>query len=457
MVVLCHFDLTVLTSTRRSILFSLFFAVFRDAMSTMVDDCFSRRFDLLLPCPNASAAGELEDGDNVDKYLPNPRYASGHPRALPMYDFLGKLMGMSLRLKLVLAFEMPPIIWKALVGQPISWADLRAIDAATADHLAAVAGWEPPSSTSDSTGGSSGLPVLPPSPQMAPSSPGMQPLSLTSSSISGAPPPMPLSISATGSGRSSAAPSPSPVLRASMTPLLRATASSRTGTGTGGGASISRIDTAGDAGGVAYSAAAAAAFSAAFPGLTFSTRSLDGRTVELVPGGASIPVTLLNRHAYVHSMLQHHTSQYDPLVRYIRRGLYSVVPARAVRLLTWQELEVAVAGRPEIDVKALRQHTDYEGYRRDDPVITLFWRVFESFSNEDRSLFIRFVWGRSRLPVGKRWPKRMKIQRRPCSEEQLPLAHTCFFSVELPPYQTEARMREALLAAIHYGAGILNA
>jgi hypothetical protein len=34
---------------------------------------------------------------------------------------------------------------------------------------------------------------------------------------------------------------------------------------------------------------------------------------------------------------------------------------------------------------------------------------------------------------------------------------TCFFSIELPSYSTDERMRQALLTAIHYGVGgILN-
>lgn len=32
------------------------------------------------------------------------------------------------------------------------------------------------------------------------------------------------------------------------------------------------------------------------------------------------------------------------------------------------------------------------------PLIMWFWDVLEEFSNEERSLFLRFVWGRTRLP-----------------------------------------------------------
>lgn len=80
-----------------------------------------------------------------------------------------------------------------------------------------------------------------------------------------------------------------------------------------------------------------------------------------------------------------------------------------------------------------------------------------SLTDEERSLFIKFAWGRSRLPIGKHWPKRFKLQRRAADDSSLPLAHTCFFSVELPPYGSEAVMRARLLAAVHWSGGILNA
>lgn len=50
-----------------------------------------------------------------------------------------------------------------------------------------------------------------------------------------------------------------------------------------------------------------------------------------------------------------------------------------------------------------------------------------------------------------------QISRRNTGEESLPASHTCFFSIELPPYKTEAAMRKGLLTAIHFGmVGILN-
>ena len=35
----------------------------------------------------------------------------------------------------------------------------------------------------------------------------------------------------------------------------------------------------------------------------------------------------------------------------------------------------------------------------------------------------------------------------------LPIAHTCFFSIEMPEYKTEEEMRRAILICCHYGVG----
>ena len=82
-----------------------------------------------------------------------------------------------------------------------------------------------------------------------------------------------------------------------------------------------------------------------------------------------------------------------------------------------------------------------------------FWRVMEGLSNKDRSLFLRFTWGRSRLPKSDNWPRPLKLCYKDAGDEMLPLAHTCFFQLELPQYSTDAIMRERLLVAIHFGAG----
>ena len=52
-------------------------------------------------------------------------------------------------------------------------------------------------------------------------------------------------------------------------------------------------------------------------------------------------------------------------------------------------------------------------------------------------------------------PAQMTIQRMDGGDknDKLPVAHTCFNILELPPYHSEERMKNKLLQAIHFTEG----
>lgn len=106
--------------------------VFREGVSSIVQDLFSENFSLLILCPNGQHAVHV----NTEKYVPNPSQTS--PLALSMFEFMGRLMGMSLRSTLCLPFELPSIVWKHFVGEMITTEDLLAIDAITCRFLEGV-------------------------------------------------------------------------------------------------------------------------------------------------------------------------------------------------------------------------------------------------------------------------------------------------------------------------------
>ena len=136
----------------------------------------------------------------------------------------------------------------------------------------------------------------------------------------------------------------------------------------------------------------------------------------------------------------------------IRDGLYSIIPPRFFNIFTWDELELLCCGRPEIDPKILKKHTIYEGYNQNSKEIKDFWAIFNEFSNEERSIYLKFVWGRARLPISEEgYSHPMKIQKldRTQPDKYLPLSHTCFFSIELPSYSSKQIMKEKLLYAIN--------
>ena len=80
--------------------------VSRDALTEIVTDLHGPDFNLFLLCPN----GVSKINSNMDKYLPNPSCVS--PLSIQMFEFVGKLMGVSLRAKATLPFSFPSLVWK---------------------------------------------------------------------------------------------------------------------------------------------------------------------------------------------------------------------------------------------------------------------------------------------------------------------------------------------------------
>jgi len=104
-----------------------------------------------------------------------------------------------------------------------------------------------------------------------------------------------------------------------------------------------------------------------------------------------------------------------------------------------------------MNVDVLKKNTIYgEGMSENHPSVGMFWTALKSFTRDDRARYLRFVWGRSRLPVSTAdWSRKHKINlldRDP--DKYLPIGHTCFFSLDLPPYKNTQICREKLLYAI---------
>ena len=113
--------------------------------------------------------------------------------------------------------------------------------------------------------------------------------------------------------------------------------------------------------------------------MTFTISDINGETVELVPGGASISVTYDNRFDYARRAELYKLHEVDRQLQALRQGFGRIVPLKILELFTWQQLEVLVAGEPSIDLAYLREHTEYRGYKPTDEVILHFWKVQTSF------------------------------------------------------------------------------
>lgn len=489
-----HYSLTL---TLIPIVLQDYGGVFRDAMTALIDDCFSHRIDLFTPTINnllsnphrnlthvnqtaiSSIASVESDLMHTDKWVPNPStQVTSRRLSESLYEFVGQILGVAFRTDLLLPVLFPPFIWKFLVGEEYSIQDLEYINGHLYSLVVAVANWVPPSGVPLFLENKSSLELLamnnfhariwnanlapiwyPTTPQLRVHEPystaqGHQPPALQLGPSSSSPY---LASPYTGSHSLSLSLRKTPVFSA-VHPTASPTRTALRGSSTPS-PYLTPTDTEPPTETNVYTPEAEEAFAEQFPNLYFTTMSVTGHSVDLVPNGADMRVTLQNRWDWITKTCAYHlgTAYHSALVA-MRRGLYQVAPPKAVRLLSWAELMILISGRPEVDIALLKNNTEYDGYRPSDLTIQLFWRALEEFTEEERSLFIRFIWGRSRLPISNRWTRKMKIQKRHCNEDQLPLSHTCFFSIELPPYSTYARMKNALLVAVHYGSsGITNA
>jgi hypothetical protein len=317
--------------------------VFREGVSRIIEDLFSEHFNLLILCPN----GQQAVYTSMDKYLPNPKQIG--PLALEMFNFVGKLMAMSIRVKLCLPFEFPSLIWKKIVGEEVGKHDLAEIDAIAEKQLDDIENCH-----------------------------------------------------------------------------------------------LDAVDPVTDADG----------FTQRFSNkLRFTYLGSDGVERDTCVHGSSKEVTFENRHEYVSSVRNARMNEFNVQVAAIVKGMGEVIPMRALLLFSAEQLAELVCGNPKIDMDLWKSQTDSSV---SGALTKLFWKVMESLSPGEQAGFIRFAWGRSRLPSRKEdFTTRMKLVSG--GRAALPVSHTCFFSIELPSYTTEEEMRHGLLTAIHFGVGgILN-
>ncbi|MGB1597040.1 MAG: HECT-type E3 ubiquitin-protein ligase, partial [Promethearchaeia archaeon] len=163
-------------------------------------------------------------------------------------------------------------------------------------------------------------------------------------------------------------------------------------------------------------------------------------TKELVPRGASINLSYRSRIHYVLLQREAQMHKYDIQIRAMRRGLLQYLSPALLQILNGYNLELAVAGEPEVSVDRLRTETRV---RLPDQLKTWFWNCVEAMTSTQRSKLLRFATGRSRLPT------QMKVTTNQSRNDgALPISHTCSFELEIPHYSSQAVMLHQLTIAI---------
>lgn len=196
-------------------------------------------------------------------------------------------------------------------------------------------------------------------------------------------------------------------------------------------------------------------------GLNFTVVNNDlgeAQVVELKTGGKDIPVTSGNRIAYIHLVADYRLNkQIRPHCLAFRQGLANVVNLEWLRMFDQQEIQVSISGaQVPISLEDLKAFTNYSGgYAPDHPVIKIFWRVVEGFTDEEKRQLLKFVTSCSRPPLlgFKELYPAFCIHNGGSDLERLPTASTCMNLLKLPEFYDENVMRGKLLYAIECAAG----
>ena len=178
-------------------------------------------------------------------------------------------------------------------------------------------------------------------------------------------------------------------------------------------------------------------------------------TENLKENGHSIPVTNENKNEYVDLYVDYilNKSIYRQFAAFYH-GFHSVCASNALIMLLPEEVEMLVCGNPDFDMKALCKVTTYDGFSKRDVTVRYFWETVGKFSNSMKRKLLRFCTGSDRIPVGGMAEMEFKITRMAnVGDEMLPMAHTCFNQLCLPPYKTRQQLKTKLTIAISNSEG----
>jgi hypothetical protein len=309
---------------------------YRDVIEHMSMDLMTPQSGLFLPSPNQTA----KLGENRSCMVPNPGATSR--LQLEQFEFVGKMMGLALRTRNLFAVQLPSVVWKALVGAPITLDDIANIDILSTNALKA--------------------------------------LRLEEKNM------------------------PTELYNSEMKDIK------------------------------------------------FTVTGSDGKVRPLCPQGEMKSLTYDNRQEYAALIYDYRINEFSVQSAAIRRGLGKVVPLAALGLFAWNEVETMVCGKgfSSEQVELLKLKTQYQSYNATDQHIVWFWDILTNdFTDEQRAMYLTFVWGRSRLPsTAAEFDTPHKISSRGGGNDAFPMAHTCFFTIDLPQYTDRTIMSQRLATAI---------
>jgi len=206
------------------------------------------------------------------------------------------------------------------------------------------------------------------------------------------------------------------------------------------------------------------------------------KNIELKENGNQIDVVENNKKEFVKAMA------YAKMGREIEKqtealmfGISEIIPTNAFSLITEQDLGVRLAGVPSINgflyifyidfdfliVDEMQKYVVYSKYDQNQDIPKWLFEILREYDENMKAkflfytlglqipkihLFDKFKIGCFRVPIGgfKAFPLKIELTS---DVKYLPLGHTCFNQIDIPPYPSKVVLKEKLTLAITEGSG----
>ncbi len=189
-------------------------------------------------------------------------------------------------------------------------------------------------------------------------------------------------------------------------------------------------------------------------------------SIELIPGGSDIPVTIHNVADYIDRVLDLSLgSGVRRQIEAFKTGFTEVFPVSSLRAFTPNEL-VMLFGRVEEDwsIETLMDSVKADhGFNMDSKSVKNLLQTMSELTKEQRRDFLQFVTGSPKLPIGgfKSLTPMFTVVCKPSeppfgSDDYLPSVMTCVNYLKLPDYSTQEVLKQKLGVAIREGQGAFH-
>jgi len=188
---------------------------------------------------------------------------------------------------------------------------------------------------------------------------------------------------------------------------------------------------------------------------TYDLKILGKRvTRELIPDGKHTMIDDENKKDYVKKVCwEKMTGEISEALEEFLFGFRKVLPQDWLVWFAPADVSILISGITKIDVEDMKNNCVFRGYKPDSPFIKSFFEVLQEFDDNEKTSFLLFISGSTTVPFGGFSKTKLKITRNNAPTDRLPIAHTCFYEIEIPEYEDKQKIREKVLTAIFEGAG----